>query len=72
MAVGAEGLGSPLGPLLGSFSVELVEDMAVVGVPVLCGDAGGTLQLAERRLGHPGGFSPQHNVKVSRSLLKAS
>lgn len=72
MAIGVEGLGPPLSPLLGSFSVELVEEVAVVGVPVLCGDAGGTLQLAERRLGHPGGFGPQHDVKVSRSLLKAS
>ena len=67
MAVSAEKLGPPLG----SFPVGPVEGVAVVGVPILCSDAGWTLQLAERCFGHPGRFGPQHDAKVTRSLLKA-
>lgn len=72
MALSAERFGPPLDPLPGSFSVERVEEAGVVGGPVLCGDASGTLQVVERRLGHPGGSGSQHSVKVSRRLLKAS
>lgn len=67
VSLGAERLGPPLqGSLLGGLLIELLEEVGVVGGPVLGRDAGGTLQLVEGHLGQPAGSGSQHGVWKSR------
>ena len=64
VSLSAERLGPPLqGSLLGDLCIELLEEVGVVGGPVLGSDAGGALQLVDRHLGQSAGSGSQHGVK---------